>query len=60
MGDLTQSDLEGATIAINIRRDGNTDCISRVGDVLLAQQLGALRADDLNIEVPRSSTLWTR
>ena len=58
--DFTQSDLERATIAVDIRGDGDTDGIPRVGDVLLLQQLGALGADNLHIEVPRSGTLRTK
>jgi len=57
---LTQSNLERATIVVNIRGYGNPDGIPRVGDVLLVQQLGTLRTDNLNIEVPRSSALRTR
>ena len=58
--DLTQSDLERATVAVDIRRDGDPSSIPRVGDILLVQQLGALRTDNLDVEVPRSSTLRTR
>jgi len=58
--ELTQSDLERATVAVDIRGNRDSDSIPRVGDVLLVQQLGALRTDNLNVEVPRSSTLQTR
>jgi len=57
---LTQSDLKRATVAVNIRGDGDVDSVFRVGYVPLLQQFGTLRADDLYIEVPRSSTLRTK